>query len=192
VITITPLAAREPYKDAAAASLITVIDSISLLFKVANTLVPVLLYPSPVFGVLKALIFPDCTGVPSITYKGSFPAFMEPIPRIRTDVVAPGAPENELICTPGIEPASLSSMAIVGISCNFSVAIVDAAPVKVDFLKVPYPVTTTSSRTSVSGFNIIFTTGLIATSAVCIPMYEICKVFAELQLYHNFFIIRVL
>ncbi|EYA98012.1 hypothetical protein M128_4744, partial [Bacteroides fragilis str. S6L8] len=31
-----------------------------------------------------------------------------------------------------------------------------------------------------SGFNIIFTTGLIATSAVCIPMYEICKVFAEL------------
>ncbi|EXZ36959.1 hypothetical protein M100_4808 [Bacteroides fragilis str. 1007-1-F  len=43
-----------------------------------------------------------------------------------------------------------------------------------------------------SGFNIIFTTGLIATSAVCIPMYEICKVFAELQLYHNFFIIRVL
>ena len=136
MITITPLAAREPYKDAAAASLITVIDSISLLFKVANTLVPVLLYPSPVFGVLKALIFPDCTGVPSIT-----------------DVVAPGAPENELICTPGIEPASLSSMAIVGISCNFSVGIVDAAPVKVDFLKVPYPVTTTSSRTSVSGLH---------------------------------------
>jgi len=68
----------------------------------------------------------------------------------------------------------------------------DAAPVKDDFLKLPYPVTTTSSNTSVSGFSVIFTTGLIATSTVCIPIYEICKVFAELQLYHNFFIIRVL
>ena len=33
-----------------------------------------------------------------------------------------------------------------------------------DFLKVPYPVTTTSSSTSVSGFNTTFKFGLIATS----------------------------
>ena len=56
---------------------------------------------------------------------------------MRTEVVAPGAPEYDVICTPGIEPANLFSTDMVGTSWSLSVLIVEAAPVKVDFLNVP-------------------------------------------------------
>ena len=54
-------------------------------------------------------------------------------------------------------------------------------PVNDSFLAVPYATTTTSSKASALLLIVTFTLGLIATSCVCIPIYEITKVFAELQ-----------
>ena len=72
---------------------------------------------------------------------------------------------------------------LVGISCNFSVDTLEADPVNDDFLKLPYPVTTTSSSTSASDFKVILTVCFIATSCVAIPIKETTKVFAELISY---------
>ena len=81
VIIITPLAALDPYKEAAAASFRTVIDLISLGLML-------------VIGL--ELIFPSCersvilTATPSITYRGALEAFIDPIPLIRIVGVDPG------------------------------------------------------------------------------------------------------
>ena len=82
VIRITPLAAREPYKEAAAASFITVIFSISDVLIVDIISIPA---SDPVL-----LIFPEFTGTPSITYRGELDALKDPIPRILMEEEAPG------------------------------------------------------------------------------------------------------
>lgn len=53
------------------------------------------------------------------------------------------------------------------------------------FLAVPYATTTTSSKASALLLIVTFTLGLIATSCVCIPIYEITRVFAELGTFGN-------
>ena len=85
VIKITPLAAREPYREAAAASFNTVIFSISLGLIEAITLNAL---ESPLTA--DTAISPETTGTPSITYNGSLEAFIEPVPRTLICKPAPG------------------------------------------------------------------------------------------------------
>ena len=108
---------------------------------------------------------PDTTGIPSMTYRGSFPAFMEPVPRKRIESAAPGCPLLLFTVTPGAEPCKTSSNELIGISFNiFFAEIVEAAPVNEAFLAVPYATTITSSSTSASAFKNICKFAFIATS----------------------------
>ena len=83
------------------------------------------------------LTSPDIIGVPSITYKGSLPALIEPIPRIRILLTEPGAPDALVTVTPGTEPAILSWTEATGTSDSLPGSTLAAAPVKLDFLKLP-------------------------------------------------------
>ena len=71
---------------------------------------------------------------------------MEPAPLILTDSIAPGCPDDEASLTPAAAPANLDSSEILGTFANFDVEIVEAEPVKADFVMLPYPVTTTASK----------------------------------------------
>ena len=82
---------------------------------------------SPASDVME-LMEPDCTGMPSMTYKGELLALNEPIPRIFNDAEAPGWPDEELNCTPGALPCSISIKDTVGISFILSALTLDAEP----------------------------------------------------------------
>ena len=85
---MTPLAAREPYREAAAASLITVTFSISDGFSVLIILVlELFIYAA---SGPPELILPEVTGTPSMTNKGSCEALNDPIPLMRILWLAPG------------------------------------------------------------------------------------------------------
>ena len=129
VTRITPNAPRAPYIAEAAASFNTEIDSTS-------------------FGLIR-LISP---GTPSINTRGS-PPFTEPRPRTLIDPPAPGcAVENEML-TLGITPWSIWVTLPTGrFSMSLDVTWV-TAPVRFTFFCVPYPTTTTSSRSCVFSFS---------------------------------------
>ena len=81
---ITPLEPRAPYIELAAASFKTVNDSISWV----------------------EMEFSDPSyGTPSTTIYGSWLLEIEPIPRIRMLALDPGVPEEDVVCTPAIEPS---------------------------------------------------------------------------------------
>ena len=102
------------------------------------------------------------------------------------DDFEPGAPSLEVSVTPGTAPAKASVTFVTCDCSSFSVPTTLAEPVNADFFAVPKATTITSSSISVSDFITTFTLDFIATSWVCIPIYEITRVFAELQ--HSYFI----
>ena len=118
--------------------------------------------------------------IPSITYKGSVPEFIEPTPRIVVEAYAPGCPVKLFTCKPATDPSKdfIKFASVFFIKSLLSTVWAD--PVNAAFLVTPYPVTTTSSISCASDLRTTRKLSFIATSCVCIPMYEICKVFAEL------------
>ena len=157
----TPLAARLPYNAAEAASFKMDMLSISLEFSSA-------MFPSK--------------GTPSTTYRGSeAPETNVPKPRIRMLGAEPVSPYVLFTCTPGAAPSSAPVTLVVMRFSIFLLSTTEIEPVNDSFLAVPYATTTTSSKASALLLIVTFTLGLIATSCVCIPIYEITKVFAELQ-----------
>ena len=106
-----------------------------------------------------------------MTYNGSLPALIDPIPRIRILLTAPGAPDELVTVTPGTEPDNLSCTEATGTSANLPGSTFAAAPVKLDFLKFPYPVTITSSREPASGFITTFIPFFTGTTTVLSPTY---------------------
>ena len=104
----------------------------SLVLSDDNMSVYVSLYALP-----NSLMFPLCTGVPSITIRGSLPALMLLIPRMRMLLTPPGPLDEELMFTPATPPASLSAIEMTGTSSSPSVSRVCADPVKDAFLKLP-------------------------------------------------------
>ena len=105
---MTPLAAREPYTAAAAASLRTVIDSISLGLIVAIPLEVFVISPVP----------PATTGIPSTTQRGAFEALIDELPRIRICDWAPGWPEAAVTCTPASLPERALSTEVTGVEAR--------------------------------------------------------------------------
>ena len=59
----------------------------------------------------QAPVSPDVLliGTPSITYNGSLPAVIEPIPRMLTRFLLPGTPDADVIFTPDTRPCNNSS-----------------------------------------------------------------------------------
>src|SRR5690606_40623365 len=92
---ITPLAALDPYKPVAAASFRMVTDSMSL-----------------------GLALPPM--IPSTTYKGLAPAFMEPEPLITTLGVELGSPDELDTITPAAFPCKSPATSLEVTSFNFS------------------------------------------------------------------------
>ena len=90
------------------------------------------------------------------------------------------------LSTPGAAPSSAPVTLVVMRFSIFLLSTTEIEPVNDSFLAVPYATTTTSSKASALLLIVTFTLGLIATSCVCIPIYEITRVFAELQ--HSYFI----
>ena len=90
VIRITPLAEREPYMAADAASFKTSIDSISA-------------------GFISSM---DSKGTPSTMYRGFAPPSNVDVPRIRISAASPGAPDPVVICTPAVCPCNASAIEI--------------------------------------------------------------------------------
>ena len=144
------------------ASFNTVILSISLGFNAVNA--------------------PEEIGEPSNINNGSELLLIELTPRKRICTVPLGSPLGVNTCKPATCPCKASPMFATGFFSSFSpLTAVTEPTTDPSFLLEPYPTITTSSNKAASAFNTIFKLGLIATSCVCIPMYETCKVFAELQ-----------
>ena len=108
VIIITPLAAREPYIDAEAASLSTCILSMSFML-----------------SELRAVV----VGTPSITNNGSCEELNEPIPRIRTVPVPIGEP-SVVIVMPGTLPCKERIGSVSADDFRSFVLTTDTEPVK--------------------------------------------------------------
>src|SRR5690554_3974467 len=131
-----PLAPRAPYRAVEAASLSTVIDSISEGLRDDKS-------PSK--------------GIPSTTYKGSIPALIDPTPLILTVAEEPGWPSALKICTPATLPESAFETFDICLISNRSESTTPADPVKVPLVEVPYATTITSSNNSVSVSRTILT-----------------------------------
>ena len=82
VIKITPLAAREPYKEVAEAS-----------FKMVKLWMSLGLIPANALDCPLPATSPVTTGMPSITYKGAEEALIDPMPLILISGDAPGFPD---------------------------------------------------------------------------------------------------
>ena len=117
------------------------------------------------------LKLPDVTGTPSITKSGSCEALNEPMPLIRMLWFAPGWPELPVMVTPLVMPCNFCSTLITGTFFIMSAFTVLAEPVNEDLVKLPYPVTTTSSNSWSSGCMAMFSLLLcmMRTSCVFIP-----------------------
>ena len=111
---------------------------------------------------------PETTGTPSTTYRGSFDAFIEPIPLTRIDDVAPACPDVVVICIPATLPFIAFSNDSVGTSLIASLFTTLAAPVNVPLVAVPYATTITSSSARASGLSIISITPLPLTGISCV------------------------
>ena len=129
VIMMTPLAPRAPYRALDAASLRTVIDSIS---------------PGAIVFMLPSY------GTPSTTIRGSLPALTEEIPRTRIVAEAFGAPLEEISWTPATWPARASVTLVTCERESFSSSSTLAEPVKASLVVLPNATTMVSSSISVS------------------------------------------
>ena len=95
---ITPFAPRAPYSALEAASLSTVMDSMSA-------------------GLISFML--PGYGTPSTTYSGLLPALREPMPRTTMLGVASNEPEDVVICTPATTP---SSARVASDDCTFEMS----------------------------------------------------------------------
>src|SRR6185312_2195084 len=119
-----------------AASLRTVIDSISLGSRPVTPVTPCPFGPSCEKS-------PLCTGTPSTTYSGWFDAETDAAPRTRIAMPLPGSPAFCITCTPGALPCSAASTPATGWFCTSLAFTVDTAPVTRARFSVPYPITMT-------------------------------------------------
>src|SRR5690606_27717552 len=150
VTITTPCAPRDPHSAVEAASLRTVIDSMSLGFIVESTLNP------PV------------TGTPSITMSALELFWLdEPIPRIRIPISKPGCPSTEETCRPGTAPSSVFVSEELDWAAIVRGSTVLMEPVRSFFFMVPYATTTTSSREAISSVKATLITVLPATGILC-------------------------
>ena len=108
----------------------------------------------------------DIKGIPSTTYNGVLLALSERTPRILIVPISPGR-SLLVISTPAALPCIASKALATGREVKSSELTLIIAPVTSDFFCTPYPTTTTSSSTSASSFNAIFTTFLIPTDTSC-------------------------
>src|SRR4051794_6980059 len=117
-------------------------------------------------------------GTPSTTYKGEFPAVMEPVPRIFKDIPPPGAPDVCCTWTPATWPASASLKETTALSCNCFAPTDATEPVTSLFVCVPYPTTTTSFKEELplSSSRLIVLWLLTDTSRSLKPTYEKTRV----------------
>ena len=88
---------------------------------------------------------------------------IEAAPRTLMVISLPGAPEVLLTETPAICPCRACSTRLTGLSSITSAPTFAIEPTTFDFLIVPYPTTTTSSKVSVSSNNVILNTDCPAT-----------------------------
>ena len=126
VIRTTPLAAREPYKAAAAASFNTSTDKISAGLISANALALPTTFVLPVSAKL-----PDCIGTPSTIYKGPVPEVMEFTPRICTIGACPTPAEGVVTLMPDARPCNIWSILVLGASFRDSALTEETEAVKV-------------------------------------------------------------
>src|SRR2546429_763160 len=106
-MTTTPFAPRTPYIAVAPASFRISIRSTSPGLSQDN--------PRPVV---------TCTGIPSTTYNGSVSPWMDPRPRIWTEMPPLG---NRMTCTPALRPSSSSSTCAAGMPCTSTALTVETA-----------------------------------------------------------------
>ena len=114
-----------------------------------------------------------------MTYRGWLEALIELIPRIWILWSAPGSPVDPPTRIPATFPCKdfTKDSFCADKSSDLTT---EADPVKEAFFVVPYATTITSSSCWLSLSNTIFNIGLITTSWLFIPTYEITRVFAEL------------
>ena len=113
---MTPLEPLAPYMEFAAASLSTVIDSMSWV------------------GMEFRL---PSYGTPSTTRSGDCDADTEPSPRMMMLAEEPGVPDELDVCRPATAPSSDLEMLVDCIFCNFSPLTCAADPTKEDFFCTP-------------------------------------------------------
>ena len=101
-------------------------------------------------------------GTPSTTYKGSLLPLIVPKPLILIVAALPGCPDPFTTVTPATSPANACDMLETDFACKFSALTTVAVPVKACFVLVPYPTTTTSSKTLLSSTTILALTVLDA------------------------------
>ena len=102
-------------------------------------------------------------------------------PRIVIFEEAPGIPDDGVMSIPDTFPCKAPAKSVLAARVNASdLTSCTAYPNAFFSREIPIAVTTTSSSFWASAFNTTLKFGLITTSCVCIPIYEICKVFAEL------------
>ena len=97
---------------------------------------------------------PCATGTPSMTIRGSFEALSEAEPRILILEPEPGPPSPGVTSRPATFPLSISWVFTTAPLFMSSAFIADIDPVMSSFFTVPYPITTTSSRYSVSSLRV--------------------------------------
>src|SRR5690606_30780022 len=101
VIKTTPFAAREPYIAVEAAAVSISMEAMSLGLMSANGFNAKFSVPFSDDSEL------DSIGTPSTTNKGLLPELREEFPRTLMVISPPGAPELEVICTPGARPCKM-------------------------------------------------------------------------------------
>ena len=74
---------------------------------------------------------------PSTTISGSFDAEIERVPRTRIEVVAPGAPEVDMMSTPAMRPCRAWSTDVLGTSRMSDIFTLETEPVRSDFFTAP-------------------------------------------------------
>ncbi len=94
----------------------------------------------------------SCTAfiTPSTTISGSLPAVMEREPRMRMEVPSVGSPETLMMSAPATRPCKAWSTEMVAVFSTSCILTTATEPVRSAFLASPKPITTTSSRYSVS------------------------------------------
>ena len=94
-------------------------------------------------------------------------------------VLDPGCPDCDVIATPANFPESILSIEDAGISASslFVTAVIE--PVLASLRIVPYPTTTTSSSSEISGSIVTRWLGVADTSTVVIPTSEMTSVLAD-------------
>ncbi len=122
---------------------------------------------SPLASWSLEMLTTSSSTTPSTTQSGLFSPLIDVTPRTRTLGAAPNVPETFWICTPAALPSSMRLMSVSPLICKSSVFNLTDEPVKVDFLSVWKPVTTTSSMPRLSLARAISRSVRAPSSTVC-------------------------